>query len=284
MLKGWKNIDSYVIEILQNKYIKKSAKEFQFHHSIIQCINDKMLYKIVNNVVFVAKKSAIMGNYSMILYNKPFDYIGDYSEFLEAGISIRNNYIEGKKDHFGVEYVYDCDSNLRMEGSQYRRHRNAIKRYSPTYEMGNNEQVSKIVYKWSENNKSVHQIKLYKTICHNLNLVDVTRIYVNKCMIGFSVVEHLNDGYGIIVQRLINPEIKGITEPNILIHYIDCQIHRGMLLNMGGCGGLKNLEFAKRKLNPKNTLQINRIQTKNKLTQKQYIKINKPLEGFFGRM
>ncbi len=268
MLKGWKKIDSYCIELLRENY--KDAEGLHFHHSIVQCINDRMLYKVINNVVFIVKKSAIMGNYSMIIYNTPIGYNGDYLEFIKNGIGVRNNFIKGIKDPFGVEYVYNCNDTISMIGSKYSRFRNTIKRYKPTYENGNIIDIADIVEKWSEINKSKHQIKLYKTICNNIDKVNITVSYVKTQIVGFSVVEKLNNNYGIILQRLINPLVNGIIEPNLILHYNDCIQYENYNLNMGGCVGIRNVEFAKKKLKPIRTIRVNRIKPINKLTKGQY--------------
>jgi hypothetical protein len=121
-----------------------------------------------------------------------------------------------------------------------------VRRYSPTFEPGASVEVAKIVKSWSANNQ----------------------------LVGFSIVEPLNSKNGVILQRLINPNVVGITEPNLILHYNDCLQNRGRELNMGACVGIKSMEFAKRKLNPIRTVQINRIKPGEKLTKEQYQKIN----------
>jgi hypothetical protein len=225
---------------------------------------------VIDGVVFVAKKSGIMGNYSMILYNTPIGYKGDYSEFIKNGIGVRNNIVTGIKDSFGVEYVYDCNKTINMKGAEFSRFRNTINRYNISYQSGNSCEIATVVEDWSKINKSKHQIKLYKTILKNINKLTITRTYVESQLIGFSVIEKLNSEYAIILQRLINPNIIDISEPNIIIHYNDCVQNKNKLLNMGGCLGIKNMEFAKKKLRPVKTIQINRIKPLIKLTKEQY--------------
>ena len=116
----------------------------------------------------------------------------------------------------------------------------------------------------------LHQIKLLKIIKENLELVNITRVYYNNEIIGFSIVEKINSGNGVIIQRLINPNIKNkIIEPNILIHYYDCVNNPNMALNIGASRN-KNIKLAKNKLRPDKLLRIGREITKNKLNKKTW--------------
>ena len=109
----------------------------------------------------------------------------------------------------------------------------------------------------------------------NLNLVNITRLYYEKRLVGFSVVEEINPENGIIVQRLLNPEIlTKINEPNILLHYYDCQSNPDKFLNIGG--GVTSernatMSIAKHKLRPSGTVEVGRKTSKKKITAEEYM-------------
>lgn len=245
---------------------------FHFHHSIVQGFNDGFYYKVIDGVVFVVKKTSMMGTMSLILYNTPLGYEGDYTEFLSRGFSVRNSLISGTPDPYGVEYVYDCDLAVSMEGPDWRRHRNVIRRYEPTYSLGYTFELDSVVDLWSAHNKSTHQKKLLKTVKSLQRRVTITRSYVGVQLVGFSVVELFNSRQGVILQRLINPEVTGISEPNVILHYNDCLQHAGAELNMGASMNISNMEFAKKKLNPVRVVQINRMKPTVRLLKEDFQK------------
>ncbi len=271
MLTQFKPIDSYCINYLIQHH--NSLDYVEFFNSKIQCINDGMYYSIIDNGCYIVKPSAIMGKYSLILYSYPINadkYI--INELYINGISIRSCKIKGVKDPFGEEYIYDTNDFIKLDGSDFRKHRNIINNTKVKVVNGINNDIATIVENWSNNKGEKHQIKLYKTILKHLDLVNITTTYYNNVPIGFSVIETLNKKYGIILQRLINPikEAFETKEPNFILHYNDCIQFPDMLLNMGGCGGLKNMEVAKRKLKPFQKQTIYRQKSDFKITKQQY--------------
>lgn len=271
MLTLFKQIDSKCINFLiNNSYL---LDYIEFFNSKVQCINDGMYYAIINGGCYIIKPSAIMGKYSLILYSYPIkgeDTI--INELLKIGIGLRSCKFKGTKDPFGMEYIYNTSEFIELKGSDYRKHRNIINNIPTSFTVGNNNDVADIVQNWSKNKKETHQLRLYKTILKNLDLVHITTTYYNNIPIGFSVIEKINEKYGIILQRLINPikytyETK---EPNFLLHYNDCIQFPNMSLNMGGCVGIKNMEIAKQKLNPRYKQTIYRQKALLKITKEQY--------------
>jgi hypothetical protein len=271
MLTLFKPIDSNCISYLNNNC--NLLDYIEFFNSKVQCINDGMYYAIINGGCYIIKPSAIMGNYSLILYSYPIKCDDSIvKELFNKGVGLRSCKIEGTKDNFGVEYIYNTSNFIELKGSDYRRHRNIINNIKTKFTIGNNNDVADIVQNWSENKKAKHQLKLYRTILKNLNLVHITTTYYNNYPIGFSVIEKINEKYGIILQRLINPIIQAYEtkEPNYLLHYNDCIQFPNMLLNMGGCVGIKNMEIAKQKLIPEYKQIIYRQKSDTKITKQQY--------------
>lgn len=271
MLTQFKPIDSYCINWLIQEH--NQLDYIEFFNSKVQCINDGMYYYIIDNGCYIVKPSAIMGNYSLILYSYPINASENImEELLKNGISFRSSKINGIKDPFGEEYIYNTNDFISLYGSSYRKHRNIINNTKTNIVNGINNDVATIVENWSNNKREKHQIKLYKSILKHLKLVNITTTYYNNIPIGFSVIEKINDKYGIILQRLINPIKESIEtkEPNFLLHYNDCIQFPNMLLNMGGCVGLKNMETAKQKLNPCYKQKIYRQKSQIKITKQQY--------------
>jgi hypothetical protein len=271
MLTQFKPIDNICLEFLTKHH--NSLDYIEFFNGKIQCINDGMYYAIINGGCYIIKPSAIMGKYSLILYSYPINADKNIiNELFSNGVGLRSCKIKGTKDPFGQEYIYNTNSFIKLEGSQFRRHRNIIKNIKTDVVIGNNNDIADIVENWSNNKGEKHQIKLYRTILKQLNKVIITTSYFKNVPIGFSVIEKINDKYGVIVQRLINPIEQAFEtkEPNYLLHYNDCIQMPNMLLNMGGCGGLKNMEIAKQKLIPEYKQTIYRQKSEVKINKTQY--------------
>jgi len=271
MFTQFKPIDSYCINYLIQH--QNSLDYIEFFNSKVQCINDGMYYSIIDNGCYIVKPSAIMGKYSLILYSYPINASQNIiNELFNNGVGIRSCKITGTKDQFGQEYIYNTNDFINLDGSKFRKHRNIINNTKTNIVNGINNDVATIVENWSNNKGEKHQIKLYKTILKHLELVNITTTYYNNIPIGFSVIEKINDKYGIILQRLINPIKESIEtkEPNFLLHYNDCIQFPNMLLNMGSCVGLKNMEIAKQKLNPCHKQTIYRQKSQIKITKQQY--------------
>lgn len=271
MLNIFKPIDTYCINWLVEAH--KNIDYIEFFNSKIQCINDGMYYSIIDGGCYIIKPSAIMGNYSLILYSYPINPNKNIiNELFNNGVGLRSCKITGTNDPFGKEYIYNTDKFIKLEGSIFRKHRNIINNIETEIILGNSNDVADIVDNWSNKKGEKHQIKLYRTILKHLNSVHITTTYHNKIPIGFSIIEKINDKYGVILQRLINPIEKAYEtkEPNYLLHYNDCVQFPNMLLNMGGCGGIKNMEIAKEKLMPEYKQTIFRQKSEIKITKQQY--------------
>jgi len=269
----FKKLDSLFIETA--KQYHKNIDYVDFFNSKVQCLNEQMYYSIHAGGLYICKVSNIMGQYSIILYTYPVGNDSNIQLLKSKGISIRSSLIAGQKDSFGQEYLYNADKFVQMQGPEFRYHRNILKRFKTTFEEGNSEHVADIVENWTKIRGEKHQLKLYKTVLNNLNLLHITTTFYNGTPIGFSIVEKINDKFGIILQRLINPtgaayETK---EPNFLLHFNDCIQHKNMVLNMGSCVGIKNMQVSKDKLIPENMQTINR--------QKGDIKITKDFFEYF---
>jgi hypothetical protein len=269
-LKNWNKITRKNISIIS--LVNKEISTVEYFNSVIYQIYSKMVFKIIRNELVICKPSSIMGNYSIIKYCNMNNTDTTDHYLLSNGVTIRGHNINGKKDKFGDEYVYNTNECIEKKGTKFNRFRNILNRYKNTYsKLGYTNEIDDIVNKWSIKNKSKHQIKLLKVIKEYLDLVTITRVYNNNNnIIGFSIIENINNKNGVIIQRLINPDIiETIIEPNILIHYHDCINNPNKYLNIGA-GRTKNIKNAKHKLRPYKMLKINRKVSNIKLSKKEW--------------
>lgn len=272
MLYNWKLIKKEDYAIISNNLKNKYFVEY--FNSFIYQIYNKMVYKIIENSLIICKPNTMMGNYNFIRYCDTNIKEDINKNLLEYGFTLRGTDIKGKKDKFGNEYIYCTKTCVEKKGKSFSRFRNILNRYKlgidTIYKIGYHEDIDNVVKKWSLMNKSKHQIKLLNTIKDHLDIVNITRIYYNNQIVGFSIVEIINKNNGIIIQRLIHPDIKSIIiEPNILIHYCDCLNNPNMFLNIGASRN-KNIKIAKNKLVPFHFLRINRLTSKKKFTKEDW--------------
>ena len=265
MLTKWKKITTQDIDLIKTK--NKELKTVEYFNSIIYQIYNRMLYKIINNNLVICKPISIMGKYNIIQYCN-LNISNDINkQLIESGITLRGHHIKGVKDKFGDEYIYDTNIAIKKQGKRFSRFRNILRRYTCKVYSGFHKDIEMVVFNWSKENDSTHQIKLLNIIKQHLDLVNITRVYFNGEIIGFSIVEIINKRNGVIIQRLINPNIKTtIIEPNILIHFHDCVNNPNMMLNIGASRN-KNIKLAKNKLRPDKLLRIGRETSKKKLNR-----------------
>jgi hypothetical protein len=246
-----------------------------------------MYFKFIDGELVICKPNVMGGNYSFVRYCSCENKISIKNKLLDFGFTLRgSDIIGGIKDKFGDECIYNSDECIKLQGKSFSRFRNILKRYKifedTVFYSGYNIDIDVVAQNWATENNSKHQLKLLKVIKNNLDLVNITRIYYKTKIIGFSVIEILNNHHGIIIQRLINPDIKAIIiEPNILIHFCDCYNNPSMLLNIGASRN-KNLKVAKDKLRPHSFLKIRRIISKIKPKKKhlEYFKNNLAITAF----
>tara|TARA_X000000950_G_scaffold159369_2_gene195209 strand:+ start:2877 stop:3719 length:843 start_codon:yes stop_codon:yes gene_type:complete len=280
MLFNWKLINKEDHTIISNNIKNKYFVEY--FNSFIYQIYNKMVYKIIDDSLIICKPNTMMGNYNFIRYCDTNIKEDINKKLLDYGFTLRGTDIKGKKDKFGDECIYCTKTCVEKKGKSFSRFRNILNRYKlgidTMYKIGYHEDVDNVVKKWSLINKSKHQIKLLNIIKHYLDLVNITRIYYKNQIVGFSIVEIINKNNGIIIQRLIHPDIKSIIiEPNILIHYCDCLNNPNMFLNIGASRN-KNIKIAKNKLVPFHFLRINRLTSKKKFTKNDWDYFKKHLQ------
>tara|TARA_R110001606_G_scaffold170267_1_gene315675 strand:+ start:1568 stop:2383 length:816 start_codon:yes stop_codon:yes gene_type:complete len=226
----------------------------QYFHSIIYQIYSKFYYKEYGGLI-VARKSAIMGNYNLMAYCLYPITAKTEEELHTHKFSLRGTKLFHSNNTDYVEYIYDTQQYPAIQGKQFARMRNMIKRFPTTCETGYHKDIDEVVNAWSKDTKTKHQRKLWRVIKQHLTNVSIllTRCYWEGQIVGFSCVENIGNG-GVIIMRLIHPDIKKkIKEPNLLIHYWDCCNNTG-LLNIGMARS-KEIKTAKLKLRPVKTLQ-----------------------------
>ena len=272
MLKGWKKINTEDIEMLRK--MNENIEVIEYFNSIICQMYSRMMYKIIDKELVICKGSTIMGNYSIVKYGNMNNSDEVKNKIKESGITLRGYDIEGKKDKFGDEYVYDTDECVKMAGEKYKRFRKVLSRYGKkiTYKTGYDEEIEYLILKYPN-----HQKKLFNFIKKYLNMVKITRIYYNKELLGFSIVENINKKNGIIIQELINHDC-GIHDASYLIHYYNCKNNEGKYLNAGGVR-IKGIRFAKNKLRPVKLLTIRRVISDRRLTKKDWKLMRDSLKG-----
>lgn len=278
VIQGFRIVDKSCYKQFSELY--RGLRTSEFCYSITHMLDSKIYYKFVDDVLVFIRPANIMGNIALIMYSTPVYNTGNeesdnirikavIEEFLALGVKVKMPYRNYKKIHltdysiiddiFGEEFIYDTEVFLKMDGGLFKRHRSEIRRFennglfnvSPgAYD------YQKICENWSlSDNNSKHQKRLYKTISTN-NLVNTIlsfeALYYDKKPFGFSITETINETSGIIIQRLINPveNTSDVTELNYILHYMDCLRNRNKIMNIGGCGGIKNMEIAKEKLRP----------------------------------
>jgi len=264
--KDWIAIDETNNQIIVEK--NKTVKNIEYFNSVIYQQFRDMKFKIINDDLIIIKVSAIMGNYSCVQYGNT-EITDETKKMLsESGITLRNHNIKGKIDQFGREYVYSTTDFVKMQGKRYKKIRTFLTNIKDTtIKVGYHSDIDNIVDLWSKEHKSKHQIKLLNIIKKNLDMVNIVTVYYKDLIVGFSIVEKINDKNVIAIQRCINPQIKGIIkEPNFLLHGADCITNQHKIINLGASRD-KGQDIAKRKLIPTDKLKIYRKVSNIKLTR-----------------
>ena len=270
MLSKWKTITKDDVKYIKNK--NKELQTVEYFNSIIYQIYSRMIYKVIDNSLVICKPISIMGKYNIIQYcnlNIPDDI---NQKLLNNGITLRGHHIKGTKDKFGEEYVYDTRDYVEMIGSKFSTFRKAVSKYKKSINIksGFHKDIDKILKLYPN-----HQTKLYKLIVEYPELVNVTRVYIDDDILGFSIVENINKQNGIIIQELFNKDM-GVRYASYIIHYCNCINNESKFLNAGGSRN-KNIKFAKNKLRPCKLLRIGRETSKIKLERDDwfFLKNNK---------
>ena len=280
MLTQWKLINNNDQTLIRS--VLKNNTDIEYFNSFIYQMYNKMVYKIIDDELVICKPNAMMGNYNFIRYCNSNNSDAVKQKLRNSGFTLRGCDINGKKDKFGEECIYYTNECNEKKGKKFARFRNILKRYNfstdTIFKSGYSEDIEHVVRKWSLLKKSKHQIKLLELIKKNLGLLNITRVYYKNIIVGFSIIEIINKNNGIIIQRLINPDIMDtIIEPNILIHYCDCQNNPNMFLNIGASRN-KNIKIAKQKLKPYKLLKINRQVSKKKFIKNDWIYFKQNLQ------
>lgn len=259
MLTNWKKITKPDVNLIQNK--NKELKTVEYFNSIICQIYSRMVYKIVDNNLIICKPISIMGQYNIIQYCNLNISKNINKKLLDSGITLRGHNIKGTKDKFGDEYIYDTTECVNLSGPKFNLFRKALSKYKNTIkiESGFHNDIYTILKLYPK-----HQTKLFKLIINYLNLVTITRVYINDKILGFSVVENINSLNGIIIQELFDKST--VRYASYIIHYCNCKNNVPKLLNAGGSRN-KNIKFAKQKLRPCKMLRIGRETSKTKLNR-----------------
>ena len=277
ILSDWRQVTDADLPLIRSYHDKIDYCEFM--NSKLMMLYYKMYFKIIDGGLFLLKIGSIHGNFYGIIYTEPIGCASTMSTIMELnniGVSLRSYTNGDVKDAYGQEYVYDVDDFLKASGGQYAYHRNIIKRFPTTYINGINNDIAAIVENWGRLRGEKHQERLLKTVLKNSSLSTITTTYYGKEPVGFSVVEKINDRYGVIVQRILNYESRSLhllKEPNFLLHQNDCLQHSGMMLNIGADMNIDGMRVSKKKLVPKYMQQIYRMQSSVKLSKENYYKI-----------
>ena len=260
MLQNWKKITYEDIQIIKNK--NKDLKTIEYFNSIIYQIYNRMVYKIIDNNLVICKPISIMGKFNIIQYCNLDINENVNKQLLDSGITLRGHNIKGTKDKFGDEYIYDTNECIDLSGSKFNTFRKALSKYKNMIkiETGLHDDIYKILKLYPN-----PHTKLFKVIIKYELLVTVTRIYINDIILGFSIVENINNNNGIIIQELFNKDM-GVRYASYIIHYCNCVNNKSKFLNAGG-SRTKNIKFAKQKLRPCNLLRIGRETSKIKLNR-----------------
>jgi len=271
MYDNWIPITNTNNHIISNH--NKTVDNPEYFNSVLYQQFHGMLYKYVHGELVVVKVNAIMGKFNTVQYGNTMLSDGVRTLLNESGITLRGHDIVGKIDQFGREYEYSTDDFIQMKGRTYKRIRSYINNTEFTIVNGYNSDMDFITKAWSTEHNSKHQLRMLDIIKHNLDIVKISTVYSEGMMVGFSVTEPINDNYSVAIQRLINPNVKGIVkEPNFLLHYTDCINNIGKTLNLGASRD-QGQDIAKRKLIPSNKKKIYRKVSAHNLTKEHYNKL-----------
>jgi hypothetical protein len=278
ILLGWTKITN--VNTFKEYYANIDVAEY--FNSLIYAQHSKIYFKIIDNILFFAKPVFNFNTYTITIYTNPISLDKNHEleesllkDFASNGFSLRGSCYDGAlQDKFGSEFIYYCDDFVAMLGSNYSniRHRlkpyfNNIKEYTISY--GDNEDIHKMIDFWCNLKKSSSQKLLYNTILKNQDKCLIATTYHNEKPIGFSVCESINHKNSIAIQRIINYESLHENEPNFILHYHDCLLNKGKLLNTGG-SRTSEIKVAKEKLRPILLLDIRRVKSSIKLTREDY--------------
>ena len=228
MLENWKKITNKDIEIIKNENLK--LKNIEYFNSIIYQMYNKMVYKIIDNNLIICKPISIMGKFNIIQYCNLNISENLNKQLLDTGITLRGHHIQGTKDKFGDEFIYDTVECVKLIGPKFNKFRKALSKYKDfiKIENGFHDDIYQILKLYTK-----PHTKLFKFILKNASLVTVTRVYINDTILGFSIVENINTLNGIIIQELFNKNI-GVRYASYIIHYCNCVKNTPKLLNAGG--------------------------------------------------
>ena len=253
----------------------------EYFNSLIYAQHSKIYFKIIDGILFFAKPVFNFNTYTITIYTNPIslktnDVVEEslLRDFVDNGFAIRGNYEGGVQDKFGGEFIYDCDEFVAMEGSRYSNLRHRMKPYFKNHKdynisYGDNQDIAAIIDYWCNLKNNYSQKRLYETILKNQEKCLIATTYLREKPIGFSVFESINHKNSIAIQRLINYESLQVGEPNFILHYHDCLLNKGKLLNTGG-SRTSEIKVAKEKLRPIFLLDVRRIKSTTKITKEDY--------------
>lgn len=274
--EGSEYVSKRNLDFARNK--NKDISVPQYYDSHIVQMNARMVILKKKEGHIVYKLSPTMGYYNVIRYCSHGVDIS--KELTRRGVTLRGAEVSGVKDNFGSEFIYNTNNFIEAKGAKYSRVRNVLNKYQDSISIDYvfNDDIVKVAEDWSKKSQSKHQLKLLKLVYEMKDNLSISTIYIGGEAIGYSVVEKINEYCGVIVQRLINPNIiSKYKEPNILIHYGDCFRHPDMLLNIGA-GRSKNISVAKQKLVPEVMLPIYRNVSETIVSKDEYYHIKQSIK------
>lgn len=304
-LFGLKRVDKECFSLFEPFYTERSKHYIYplFYQSVIQMIAaNGFFYKFFrrngNSTLCVFKRSAIMGNYAVMLHFAPISLQGDRNEEMQLmqearrlGISIKlcredisrynipQRLLEPIKGN--VEYIYNANEIQAMKGGANKNFRKNVHKITkhPDYRhvLVATSDIDNLVAKWDDRNhktrgkgQQTSQLSDWRNIKRtNSDKVHIHSIYVGNTLECFSVIEELCPKHWILVMGMRNYDSK-FNEINTAMHWLDCDIaHDENLMavyaNMGASLGISGLSAVKEKLHPCAKLQIYRLPAASQL-------------------
>lgn len=299
---GVKRVDESCFDIFEPFYEERERHYVYpvYYQSITQMIGaGGFFYKIFqrngSKTLAIFKRSAILGNYSIMLHIAPINLDGSKQEEVaimqEArryGVTLKVCYDDIKRYKLPMkicepikgncEYVYNASHISELKGSEFRTFRFWLRKIQKLegyrHSFGVNDDITRMVKAWDERNKkrgiegvqspqwnNMRKIRNSKVIIHS--------IYSRERIEVFGIIERISSKHWTVVKRVrnYNSPLKDVNRP---MHILDCQIASKdapnvVYANFGATRGQKGLAVEKESLHPCYHQQIYKVASINKL-------------------
>lgn len=193
---------------------------------------------------------------------------------------IKKKYIIVKKEDLGIEFFYSTDDWIKLEGSNFKKIRNQIKKFKKDYEFKilqeyPKNEIIKFLEEWAKEKRKKEVGELTKELFeHELDETKRNLDYINKCenkklyiesegrLLGFAVAIKSGTGWVFLIQKNIHG-ITGLTQ--LFYHLISKEMGPGKVYASGAEAQDPNMKAFKESLRPIKTKKIYTIHVGEKI-------------------